>query len=174
MYWFLIVVHVFVCAFLVLVVLLQAGKGGGVGIAFGGGGSQTVFGSSGAGNFLTKMTAICATIFFLNSLALAYISSQSDSRRLQQLADKKAAAAKAEQDAKAKVIKDVEKAREELQKKGAATPPASSTTPPAGSTTTPPAPATSPPAPATAPPAPTTTPPAPATKEAPKPPEKTP
>ena len=154
MYWFLIVVHVFVCAFLVLVVLLQAGKGGGVGIAFGGGGSQTVFGSSGAGNFLTKMTAICATIFFLNSLALAYISSQSDSRRLQQLADKKAASAKAEQDAKAKVIKDVEKAREQLQKKGAATPPASSTAP-AGSTGAPAAPATAPAAPATTPPAPT-------------------
>jgi preprotein translocase subunit SecG len=165
MYWFLIVVHVFVCAFLVLVVLLQAGKGGGVGIAFGGGGSQTVFGSSGAGNFLTKMTAICATIFFLNSLALAYISSQSDSRRLQTLADKKAAAAKSDQDAKAKVIKDVEKAREELQKKGSATPPASSTAP-AGSTGTPAAPATTPAAPATTPPASAPAP----TNEAPKPP----
>src|SRR5688500_18987941 len=114
MYWFLIVVHVVVCAFLVLVVLLQAGKGGGVGIAFGGGGSQTVFGSSGAGNFLTKMTAICATIFFLNSLGLAYLSSQSDSRRLQQIADQQAASKKAEQDAKSKVVKDIEKAREEL------------------------------------------------------------
>ncbi len=155
MYWFLIVVHVFVCAFLVLVVLLQAGKGGGVGIAFGGGGSQTVFGSSGAGNFLTRMTAICATIFFLNSLALAYISSQSDSRRLQGLADRKAASAKAEQEAKAKVIKDVEKAREELQKKGTS-----------GSSSAPAAPAATPPAttaPATTPPA--TTPPP---KEAPK------
>ena len=91
MYWVLIVLHVIVCAFLVLVVLLQAGKGGGMGIAFGGGGSQTVFGSSGAGNFLTKMTAICATIFFLNSLALAYLSSQSDSSRLQRLAEQKAA-----------------------------------------------------------------------------------
>jgi preprotein translocase subunit SecG len=149
MYWFLIVLHVIVCAFLVLVVLLQAGKGGGVGIAFGGGGSQTVFGSSGAGNFLTKMTAICATIFFLNSLALAYLSSQSDSRRLQQLADQKAAAAKVEQEAKAKVIRDVEKAREELQKKSGTTPtpPASPpgtspSTPPAGT----PAPASTPPA----------------------------
>src|SRR4029453_18333422 len=99
MYWALIVLHVIVCTFLVLVVLLQPGKGGGIGIGFGGGGSQTVFGSSGAGNFLTRMTAICAAIFFLNSLGLAYVSSQSDSRRLQSLADKKAAAAKAEQDA---------------------------------------------------------------------------
>src|SRR4029453_12787124 len=152
MYWFLIVVHVFVCAFLVLVVLLQAGKGGGVGIAFGGGGSQTVFGSSGAGNFLTKMTAICATIFFLNSLALAYISSQSDSRRLQGLAERKAATSKAEQEAKAKVIKDVEKAREELQKKG----PSGSTSAPAGPARRPGSP--SPPAPPAS--APSTTPPA--------------
>ena len=82
--------HVIVCVFLILVVLLQAGKGGGMGIAFGGGGSQTVFGSSGAGNFLTKMTAICATVFFLNSLGLAYLSSQSDSSRLQRLAEQKA------------------------------------------------------------------------------------
>ena len=82
MYWALIVLHVLVCTFLVLVVLLQAGKGGGIGIAFGGGGSQTVFGSSGAGNFLTRLTAICATIFFLNSLGLAYLSSRSDSKCL--------------------------------------------------------------------------------------------
>ena len=92
MYWALIVLHVIVCTFLVLVVLLQAGKGGGVGIAFGGGGSQTVFGSSGAGNFLTKLTAICATIFFLNSLALAYLSSASDSNRLRALSEKQAPA----------------------------------------------------------------------------------
>ena len=91
MYWVLIVLHVFVCAFLVLVVLLQAGKGGGMGIAFGGGGSQTVFGSSGAGNFLTRMTAICATVFFLNSLGLAYLSSRSDSSRLQRLAEQEGA-----------------------------------------------------------------------------------
>ncbi len=147
MYWFLIVVHVFVCAFLVLVVLLQAGKGGGMGIAFGGGGSQTVFGSSGAGNFLTKMTAICAAIFFLNSLALAYLSSQSDSRRLQDLADKQAAAKQVEQAAKAKVVKDIEKARDELEKKGAAaTPPAASSEPASSSSPATPPPATAPPA----------------------------
>ena len=116
MYWALIVLHVVVCTFLVLVVLLQAGKGGGIGIAFGGGGSQTVFGSSGAGNFLTRMTAICATIFFLNSLGLAYVSSRSDSSRLQKLAEQKAATKKSEDAAKNKVISDVEKAREALKK----------------------------------------------------------
>src|SRR5262245_58072463 len=112
MYTVLTIVHVVVCTFLILVVLLQAGKGGGMGIAFGGGGSQTVFGSSGAGNFLTRLTAICATIFFLNSLALAYLSSQSDSRRLQELADKKAATKKVQDAKKADLVKDLEKARE--------------------------------------------------------------
>ena len=77
--------------FLILVVLLQAGKGGGMGIAFGGGGgSQTVFGSSGAGNFLTRLTSITAVIFMVTSLVLAHYSSQQDSKRLQRLAEKKA------------------------------------------------------------------------------------
>src|SRR5207237_4604471 len=58
---FLTIVHVFVCGFLILVVLLQAGKGGGMGIAFGGGGgSQTGFGSSGAGDFLTRLPSLTA------------------------------------------------------------------------------------------------------------------
>ena len=82
---FLTVLHVLVCLFLILVVLLQAGKGGGMGIAFGGGGSQTVFGSSGAGNFLTRLTSITALIFMVTSLGLAHYSSQQDSRRLQKL-----------------------------------------------------------------------------------------
>ena len=77
---FLTVLHVLVCVFLILVVLLQAGKGGGMGIAFGGGGSQTVFGSSGAGNFLTRLTSITAAIFLITSLGLAHFSSQQDSR----------------------------------------------------------------------------------------------
>jgi len=71
MHTFLTVLHVIVCVFLILVVLLQAGKGGGMGIAFGGSGSQTVFGSSGAGNFLTRLTSITAVIFMVTSLGLA-------------------------------------------------------------------------------------------------------
>jgi preprotein translocase subunit SecG len=135
MYWALIVLHVIVCTFLVLVVLLQAGKGGGIGLAFGGGGSQTVFGSSGAGNFLTRLTAICATIFFLNSLGLAYLSSRSDSSRLQRMADQKAAQKKQEDAAKNKVIADVEKAREALKKNADnKTETAPATTPAAGET----------------------------------------
>jgi preprotein translocase subunit SecG len=74
---FLNVVHVFVCLFLILVVLLQQGRGGGLG-GLGGGAATQVFGGRGAGNFMTRLTAICATIFMLTSLALAYISSGGD------------------------------------------------------------------------------------------------
>src|SRR5215475_13515284 len=69
------ILHVFVCIFLILVVLLQAGKGGGMGLAFGSSGAQTVFGGSGAGNFLTKLTAGTAVIFMITSLTLAYFAS---------------------------------------------------------------------------------------------------
>ena len=65
------VVHIFACFFMVCVVLLQTGKGADVGAVFGGS-SQTVFGSSGAGNFLTKMTTGIAVLFMLTSLFLSY------------------------------------------------------------------------------------------------------
>jgi preprotein translocase subunit SecG len=72
----LYVVYVMVCIFLILVVLLQAGKGGGMGAL--GGGSQTVFGGSGAGNFLTRLTVISAALFMLLSAALTYVSSSGE------------------------------------------------------------------------------------------------
>lgn len=71
---FLTVVYVTVCIFLILVVLLQAGRGGGMGAAFGGA-SQTVFGGAGAGNFLTRLTSIGALLFMALSATLAYFSS---------------------------------------------------------------------------------------------------
>jgi len=77
MYTFLSIVYVLVCLFLILVVLLQPGRGG-VGGAFGGGSSQTVFGGSGAGNFLTRLTSISAALFMILSATLAYMSSSSD------------------------------------------------------------------------------------------------
>jgi preprotein translocase subunit SecG len=121
-YTFLTVIHVIVCVFLMLVVLLQAGRGGGIGLAFGGGGgSQSVFGSSGGANFLTKLTAVCAVIFFTNSLALAYLSSQSDSRRLQHIAEQKALAKKSEAAATSKMMTDIEKQREAKEKATAPT-----------------------------------------------------
>jgi preprotein translocase subunit SecG len=65
--------HVIVCIFLIAVVLLQRGKGAEMGAVFGGGASSTVFGSRGAGNFLTLLTKICATVFMLTSLSLSYL-----------------------------------------------------------------------------------------------------
>jgi preprotein translocase subunit SecG len=71
----LIILHVAVCVALIMIVLLQTGKGADMGAAFGGGSSQTLFGSTGASTFLSKATTAAAVIFMLTSLALAYISS---------------------------------------------------------------------------------------------------
>lgn len=73
------VLHVLVCIFLILIILLQAGKGGGMGSAFGGAGAQTVFGGRGAQTFLGKVTSVSAFIFMLTSLTLAYNSSKAKS-----------------------------------------------------------------------------------------------
>jgi preprotein translocase subunit SecG len=71
----LIIIHVVVSIALIMIVLLQTGKGADMGAAFGGGSSQTLFGSTGASTFLSKLTTIAAVIFMLTSLALAYYSS---------------------------------------------------------------------------------------------------
>jgi preprotein translocase subunit SecG len=73
----LTVMHVIACMFLILVILIQPGKSGGMGV-FGSAGAQQVFGGRGAGNFLTKTTWATATVFFLTSISLAYLSSSSD------------------------------------------------------------------------------------------------
>jgi preprotein translocase subunit SecG len=72
------VVHVLAAVFLILIVLLQSGKGASLGASFGGA-SQTVFGASGATSFLTKLTAASAIIFMITSLTLAYFSTRSES-----------------------------------------------------------------------------------------------
>ncbi len=71
---FLTVLHVLACLFLIVIVLLQRGKGAEMGAVFGGGAGATVFGSRGAGNFLTRMTTAAAVIFMLTSLTLAYVA----------------------------------------------------------------------------------------------------
>lgn len=73
------VVHVVVSIGLILVVLLQTGKGAEIGAVFGGGSSSTIFGSSGAGNFLTKLTTGMAVIFMMTSLTLGYFAGQKPS-----------------------------------------------------------------------------------------------
>ncbi len=69
---FLIVLHVIVSIALIIIVLLQMGKGAQAGASFGAGASQTIFGASGGGNFMSKVTAGAAIIFMLTSLSLAY------------------------------------------------------------------------------------------------------
>ena len=70
----LIVIHVVVCIALIMIVLLQTGKGADMGAAFGGGSSQTLFGSTGASTFLSKATTVAAVVFMLTSLTLAYMA----------------------------------------------------------------------------------------------------
>lgn len=69
--WIVVTVHVLACLVLIVIVLLQQGKGAEIGAVFGGS-SQTVFGSSGAGNFLTRLTTATAIVFMATSLFLAY------------------------------------------------------------------------------------------------------
>ncbi len=76
---FLLILHVFVCIALIMIVLLQTGKGADMGAAFGGGSSQTLFGSTGASTFLSKATTGAAIVFMLTSLSLAYFSSHQQS-----------------------------------------------------------------------------------------------
>jgi len=71
------ILHILSCFFLIGVVLLQTGKGADAGAAFGGGSSQTVFGSSGAGNLLTRLTTGTAILFMVTSLGLTWLSTRS-------------------------------------------------------------------------------------------------
>jgi preprotein translocase subunit SecG len=85
------VIHVIVCFALVLIVLLQAGKGAEMGAAFGGA-SQTLFGSSGAMGFLTKLTTIAAIVFMITSLLLAFATTRQTSSIMTRPAAKSAPA----------------------------------------------------------------------------------
>jgi preprotein translocase subunit SecG len=75
------IVHVAACLFLIVVVLLQTGKGADMGAVFGGG-SQTLFGSGGAGNLLTKLTTGTAVAFMITSLILSYGQNRAPSSTL--------------------------------------------------------------------------------------------
>lgn len=74
MYEMLLVVYLIVAIILIGFVLIQQGKGAGMGASFGSGASNTVFGASGAGNFMTRTTAILAVVFFALSLMLGNLS----------------------------------------------------------------------------------------------------
>jgi len=70
----LLILHVVLSLGIITLVLLQKGDGASAGAAFGGGGAGSVFGARGSSNFLSKTTAVLATGFFLNSIALAYLA----------------------------------------------------------------------------------------------------
>lgn len=70
----IIVVHVLAALAIIALILIQQGKGADMGASFGGGASQTLFGSRGTGNVLTRTTAILATVFFATSFALAVVA----------------------------------------------------------------------------------------------------
>ncbi len=72
----ILIVHVLAAIGVISLVLLQQGKGADMGAAFGSGASSTVFGSQGSSSFITRSTAILATVFFITSLALAVFSSR--------------------------------------------------------------------------------------------------
>ena len=75
LYSILVAIDVLLAIGIIGLILIQHGKGADVGAAFGSGASGTVFGSQGSASFLTRITAILATLFFVNSLALAYLAS---------------------------------------------------------------------------------------------------
>jgi len=72
----LIVAHVITALAIIGLVLLQHGKGADMGSGFGGGASSSLFGATGSANFLSRTTAVLATLFFLLSLALAYVATK--------------------------------------------------------------------------------------------------
>ena len=74
LYYAIVALHIFVCVILVLVVLLQSGKGADLAGAFGGGATQTAFGSRGPASFLSKITTASAIVFMLTSIGLSMLS----------------------------------------------------------------------------------------------------
>jgi preprotein translocase subunit SecG len=72
----IIVAHVLIALAIIGLVLLQHGKGADMGSGFGGGASSSLFGATGSANFLSRATAVLATIFFITSLGLAYIAGE--------------------------------------------------------------------------------------------------
>ncbi len=74
MYAFIIAIHLVVSITMILIIIFQSSKGAEMGAVFGGGASQTAFGSAGPQSFLERVTVVCAVVFMLTSLTLAYMS----------------------------------------------------------------------------------------------------
>src|SRR5882724_12173062 len=98
------ILHVLVCLFLMLTVLLQSGKGGGMGGAFGGGNAATVFGGSGASTFLKRLTAGASTVFMLTSMLLAFLASHNSADALEKFGEQQEKLAAEKEAAKTKAL----------------------------------------------------------------------
>ena len=93
MYTLMIIIHVVVSLALILIVLLQTGKGAEMGAGFGGGSNQTIFGSRGAATFLSKITTGAAVMFMLTSLSLAIMTKNRSNSVIRDTAPRAAAPA---------------------------------------------------------------------------------
>ena len=112
MFTFIMILHLILCFFLIVVVLLQTGKGADMGAAFGGA-SQTVFGATGAMTLLHKVTTVTAVLFMLTSMSLAWLSSRPDTVLADEIEKAKAEAAeKAEADKVAEEAKEADPPKE--------------------------------------------------------------
>jgi preprotein translocase subunit SecG len=98
------VVHILTAAVLIGLVLVQHGKGADMGAAFGSGSAGSLFGSGGSANFLSRSTAVAATVFFVTSLTLTYLYAHPS--QPQGVMDKAAAVSKAVQPATGDVMPD--------------------------------------------------------------------
>jgi preprotein translocase subunit SecG len=127
-YYAIATLHVIVCIILVLVVLLQSGKGADLAGAFGGSATQTAFGSRGPASFLSKMTTMAAIIFMLTSIGLSMITTKSETKSI--LENKKQSATQPAKKAPAatkpalpkETSEQIQKRLDELQKKQQAAP----------------------------------------------------
>ena len=130
-YYLVTALHVLVCLILILVVLLQSGKGADLAGAFGGGGTQTAFGSRGPASFLSKLTTVSAIIFMITCLALSLMGARTQSRSI--LDTTKGSAAPAakpaavQPQAPAPSPEEIKKMQSEIEAKQKQNPPAGST-----------------------------------------------
>ena len=76
MHSFVLIVHIILAVLMIVLILVQHGKGAEAVASFGGGGAATVFGASGSANFLTRLTGILTALFFITSLTLAVFAKQ--------------------------------------------------------------------------------------------------
>jgi len=130
-YYLVTALHVLVCLILILVVLLQSGKGADLAGAFGGGGTQTAFGSRGPASFLSKLTTVSAIVFMITCLALSLMGARTQSRSI--LDTTKGSAAPAakpaavQPQAPAPSPEEIKKMQSEIEAKQKQNPPAGST-----------------------------------------------